>query len=229
MFKGCDLPQEIKKHRRYFWHTNHNFKPHPMTLTNHVFVSFLFLSLASSCQLAEVHVDCLTDDCATDSTMAAPEETPTFSGYYRLKTKFRGEAESLDDGQGTARIANGGIFMNLHDENSPHQLWRLDTLANGFFRLKTKASGDLKSVEANGYESPVYDGVSFMNRQQNVIGQYWYLEAADDDYFKLKSPLHENRCLEGNELNGKLKAGATFMNDCSGAIGQLWRLEKVYE
>ena len=74
-------------------------KTTPMTLTNHVFVTFLFLSLISSCQLTEVHV--------------VPEAEPTFSGYYHLKTKFRGATESLDDGQGTAKVANGGLFMNL--------------------------------------------------------------------------------------------------------------------
>lgn len=186
----------------------------------------LSLFFITNCQLSEVHLECPTGDCSTNETAIVAAKAPVFSGYYRLKTKFRGAEESLDDGQGTTRVPNGGIFMNVN-EDSPHQLWRLDTLDNGFFRLKSKASGEDKSLEANGAESPVRDGASFMNSQQNVIGQYWYFEPMVDDYYRLRTSLHANNCLEGNELSGNKKEGAAFMSECSATIGQLWKLEEV--
>jgi len=192
------------------------------------FFNLLTLLIFSNCQLAEVHVDCPSGDClANDLTQVVPK-APTFSGYYRLKTKFRGATESLDDGRGVTRTPNGGVFMNLN-EDSPHQLWRFDTLDNGYFRIKSKAGGDNKSLEANGTASPVHDGTSFMDNQQNVIGQYWYLELVDEEYYHLKIATDEDRCLEGNNRNGLNKDGAAFMMECSSAIGQLWKLEKVME
>lgn len=195
-----------------------------MQRRNHFFYAFLLLF--TNCQLAEVHLDCPTGDCSTNDLSVVVPTEPTFSGYYRLKTKFRGAAESLDDGQGMIRVPSGGVFMNFN-EDSPHQLWRLDTLDNGYFRLKSKASGDDKSLEANGTESPFYNGSSFMDKERNVIGQYWYLEGVEGDYYQLKSPLHQNNCLEGNELNGSNKNGAAFMIECSQTLGQLWKLEEV--
>lgn len=188
----------------------------------------LSLVLLTHCQLAEVHLECPSEDCVIENSIAEVTEEPTFSGYYRLRTKFRGEEESLDDGLGLTKVSNGGIFMN-GNEDSPHQLWRLDTLDNGFFRLKSKAGGENISLEANGAESPVRDGASFMNSQQNVIGQYWYLEPITEGYYRLRTPLHDNNCLEGNELSGDMKDGAAFMRECSEAIGQLWKLEEVME
>ncbi len=188
----------------------------------------LSLLVITNCQLAEVHLDCPSGDCTTATSTAETTKTPTFSGYYRLKTKFRGGGESLEDGLGLTRIMNGGIFMNVN-EDTPHQLWRLDTLDNGFFRLKSKASGDDLSLEANGAASPVRNGASFMNSHQNVIGQIWYLEPMGEDYYRLRTPLHENNCLEGNEQTSPEKDGAAFMRECSMAIGQLWQLEEVLE
>lgn len=188
----------------------------------------LSLFVLTNCQLAEVHLDCPSGDCATGNLTAEITKEPVFSGYYRLKTRFRGAGESLDDGQGITRIANGGIFMNSN-EDSPHQLWRLDTLDNGFFRLKSKAGGDNKSLEANEVGSPFYDGASFLDNQRNVIGQNWYLELTVDDYYRLRTPLHPDNCLEGNNKNGDNVDGAAFMNGCSVEDGQLWQLEEVLE
>ena len=196
-----------------------------MPLKKYLFFS-LFLFFITSCQLAELHLDCPTGNCEKQNRTSTSATQPPFPGYYRLKTKFRGAGESLEDAQGLSTLHNGAVFMNKN-QDIDSQLWEIEDAENGYFRLRNKISGDERSLEANNPASPYYGGATFMDKQQNVIGQYWKLIPVSDGYYQLKIKGTDNLCLEGNQAASNNLNGAAFMANCSNQTGQLWKLESV--
>ena len=95
---------------------------------------------------------------------------------------------------------------------------------SGPFRLQTQWRGDGECLEANGPDSPVHGGASFMDRCQNVSGQVWTATSIGDGFFVLRSPLYgDDRCLESNWTESPAHGGAAFMDTCQNVTGQQWR------
>lgn len=107
----------------------------------------------------------------------------------------------------------------------------------GWYKLKTEFQGDGKCLESNQITLPpssliagtmkgvVFKGASFMDHCQNVGGQAWRFVPEDSGgYYRLKSRLHDDKCLEVDTLGPTaVLGGAAFMADCGDVPGQLWR------
>ena len=94
------------------------------------------------------------------------------SGYYRLKTMFRGDGECLEGNQATSKVHGGNAFMDKC-QNVSGQLWKFEPAGNGYYRMKTQFRGDGECLEGNQASSKVHDGAAFMDKCQNVSGQLW--------------------------------------------------------
>ncbi|MEO0769142.1 MAG: carbohydrate-binding protein, partial [Cyanobacteria bacterium J06649_4] len=62
-------------------------------------------------------------------------------------------------------------FLRLR---SAGQLWRAEPAGNGFYRLKTRFRGDNECLEGNNGSAG-----AFMDKCQNVSGQFWEVVAVD--------------------------------------------------
>ncbi len=102
----------------------------------------------------------------------------------------------------------------------------MDIVNSGeYFRLKTMFRGENECLEGNGAASPVHKGSSFMDDCQNVSGQLWKFEPANDGYFRLKIMDRDGvDCLEGNEAGSPVHDGSAFMDECQNVSGQLWKV-----
>ena len=98
-------------------------------------------------------------------------EDPNNKGFYRLKTKFRGEGECLEGNQIAGKAKKGAAFMDKC-QNVTGQLWKIEAAGNGYYRLKTKFQGDGFSLEGNERKGDM-GGNAFMNKTANVTGQLW--------------------------------------------------------
>ena len=96
------------------------------------------------------------------------------SGWYRLKTQFRGDAECLEGNQASSPAHNGAAFMDKC-QNVSGQLWKFVPEVNAY-RLKTQFRGDDECLEGNQSTSQAHGGNAFMDKCQNVTGQLWVLE-----------------------------------------------------
>ncbi len=147
--------------------------------------------------------------------------TPEFSGWYRLKTQFRGDGECLEGNQRTSKVHGGAAFMDKC-QNVSGQLWKIEDAGNGYYRLKTQFRGEGESLEGNNGKSP-----AFMDKQQNVSGQLWKIEDAGNGWYRLKTMFRgEGECLEGNQASSEYMGGAAFMDKCQNVSGQLWKFVK---
>ncbi|MDY6900426.1 MAG: carbohydrate-binding protein [Cyanobacteriota bacterium] len=100
---------------------------------------------------------------------------------------------------------------------------------NRFYKLTTMfLERENKCLEGNRVaRGSTLGGAAFMDKCQNVSGQFWKLVPAGNGYFRMKTQFLEkkNKCLEGNKLSPRstLK-GAAFMDNCQNVSGQLWKL-----
>jgi hypothetical protein len=96
---------------------------------------------------------------------------------------------------------------------------------NKWYRLKTQFRGDGECLEGNQGASPVHGGAAFMDTCQNVSGQLWKLEPADNGHYRLKTQFRgDGECFEGNQGASPVHGGAAFMDKCQNVSGQLWLL-----
>ena len=146
--------------------------------------------------------------------------------WYRLKTMFRGEGESLEGNQASSSYKGGAAFMDKN-QNVTGQYWRFEASNKGYYRLKTLFRGDGECLEGNQAASKVHGGAAFMDKCQNVSGQLWKIVPAGNGYFRLKTMFRgDGECLEGNQSASKVHGGAAFMDKCQNVSGQLWKFEK---
>ena len=104
-------------------------------------------------------------------------QTPTFDGWYRLKTMFRGDGECLEGNQKAGDY--GGVAFMDKCQNVSGQLWKIEDAGNGYYRLKTKFRGDGECLEGNqkpNFKYGEYSGGAHMDKTQNVSGQLWKFE-----------------------------------------------------
>ena len=99
-------------------------------------------------------------------------------GWYRLKSSFQGDGKCLE-GNSRGGVKDGRAFMN-DCQDVKGQLWRLDLVSsnNGdhLYRLRNMMQGNNASLEGNKPgEGAVYSGNAFMDKTQDVSGQYWRL------------------------------------------------------
>lgn len=96
-------------------------------------------------------------------------------GYFRLKTRFRGEDECLDGNSVGESLHYGAAFMNqCNDKNS--QLWQVEHKGEGYYRLKTLFHGTKLCLEGNRARTTISGPAVFMNNCKNISTQYWKLE-----------------------------------------------------
>ena len=159
--------------------------------------------------------------------------SPNYKGYFYLRTQFSGDELSLESNGAASQYKNGAAFMSS-TKGASGTMWQLvpDQKNKGWYRLKSKDQGNNKCLEANGKDSDVKDGASYMNDCQDVSGQLWRLELVSsqkgDHIYRLRSMLHDQKfSLEGNKPDGELKSGNAFMNNTQNGSGQMWRLVPV--
>lgn len=99
-------------------------------------------------------------------------------GWYRLKSKHMGVNKCLEANNpvnGSAK--NGSSFMD-DCQNVSGQLWVLELVSatNGdhLYRLRSMAHKKERSLEGNKPDGS-RTGITFMDTNQNVTGQYWRL------------------------------------------------------
>ena len=155
--------------------------------------------------------------------------TPNYKGYYFLRTVFTGDELSLESNGAASKVMNGAAFMSPQ-HGASGTLWQLvaDSNNRGWYRLKSRDQGEGKCLEANGKDSPVHGGASFMDDCKNVTGQLWVLElvssANGDHIYRFRVMGGDKKIsLEGNKPGG-YKNGNIFMNDSQNVTGQMWRL-----
>jgi hypothetical protein len=99
-------------------------------------------------------------------------------GWYRLKSSDQGEGKCLEANTAGGEKDGRSFMDNCQDVTG--QLWRLDLVSstNGdhLYRLRTMLHGNNFSLEGNKPDNKsVYSGNAFMDKTQNVTGQYWRL------------------------------------------------------
>lgn len=158
--------------------------------------------------------------------------TPNYKGWYYLRTQFTGDDLSLESNGAASKIMNGASFMSSQ-KGATGTMWQLvaDTTNKGWYRLKSKDQGDGKCLEANGKDSPVHGGASFMDDCKNVSGQLWVLELVSsvngDHIYRLRIMGGDKKVsLEANKPGG-IKGGNAFMDTTQNVSGQMWRLVPV--
>lgn len=94
-----------------------------------------------------------------------------------------------------------------------------------FYRLRTQFRGQGECLEANGPTSTNHNGAAFMDRCQNVTGQFFRFVQVSDDVYRIQSrSFGADRCLEGNQSSSSTHNGSAFMDTCQDVSGQLWRV-----
>jgi hypothetical protein len=137
-------------------------------------------------------------DDSVQLTASVTAAAPDLTGWFRLKTQFRGEGECLEGNQGSSPVHGGAAFMDSCQGVSG-QLWKFVPAGGEWYKLKTQFRGEGECLEGNQGASPVHAGSAFMDTCQNVSGQLWKLEAAGGGWYKLKTQFRgEGECLEGN-------------------------------
>jgi len=98
--------------------------------------------------------------------------------------------------------------------------------AKGYFRLTNLAyEAEDRCFEGNRLADDAYiRGAAFLDRCQNVSGQYWQAVPWNDEQFLLKTMFQgEERCFEASRIaESATLGGAGHMAACSGAGNQLW-------
>lgn len=156
-----------------------------------------------------------------------------YKGYYYLRTQQHGDALSLESNGALSPTKDGAAFMSSQ-KNATGTMWQLvpDENNKGWYRLKSKAAGNKKCLEANSpVDGSAKGGSSFMDDCRNVTGQLWIIELVSDkngdNVYRLRSKAHGNdRSLEGNKPDGS-RTGITFMDVTQNVTGQMWRLVPV--
>ncbi|MGB0930811.1 MAG: RICIN domain-containing protein [Chitinophagales bacterium] len=189
-------------------------------------VTFFITALIVSMTL---FVNFNTVEAQNPHTKVGEAEVEFEEGWYRLKTVFRGAGESLEGNDPKSPVKGGAAFMDKQ-QNVSGQMWKLVPVDahHGYYRLKTSFRGDGECMEGNDPNSPVKGGAAFMDKCQNVSGQFWKIEFAGNGTYRLKTMFRgEGECMEGNDPKSPYKGGAAFMAKCQNVSGQLWKIEKV--
>lgn len=158
--------------------------------------------------------------------------TPNYKGYYYLRTQSAGDELTLESNGAASTYMNGAAFMSSQ-KGASGTMWQLvpDADNAGWYRLKSKDQGANKCLEANGKESPVHGGASFMDDCKNASGQLWVLElvssAKGDHIYRLRSMLGAKKVSLACNKPGGDKGGNAFMDNTQNVPGQMWRLVPV--
>ncbi len=101
--------------------------------------------------------------------------------------------------------------------------------AGGYYKLKTVFRGENECLEGNRVDgNSTLAGAAFQNTCKDVDGQAWSLTKRPDGYYTLRTKfLGEQKCLEGNQIAGKVLGGAAFLDTCREVTGQQWKLVKA--
>lgn len=152
------------------------------------------------------------------------------SGYYKLKTVFRGEDECLEGNRidGNSTLAGAAFQDTCQDVDG--QAWSFTKRPDGYYTLRTKFLGEEKCLEGNQVAGKVLGGAAFLDTCQEVTGQQWKLVKAGDNLFRLQTKFREKEgeCLEGNRFAPEsVLKGASFMDKCQNVTGQLWYVTAI--
>lgn len=101
--------------------------------------------------------------------------------------------------------------------------------AGGYYKLKTVFRGEDECLEGNRVDgNSTLAGAAFQNTCQDVDGQAWSFTKRPDGYYTLRTKfLGKEKCLEGNQIAGKVLGGAAFLDTCREVTGQQWKLVKA--
>ncbi|MEV8514660.1 RICIN domain-containing protein [Dactylosporangium sp. NPDC051484] len=147
------------------------------------------------------------------------------TGYYKLKTVFRGQDECLEGNRidGNSTLAGAAFQDTCRDVDG--QAWSFTKRSDGYYTLRTKFLGQEKCLEGNQIAGSVLGGAAFLDTCREVTGQQWKLVKAGDNLFRLQTKFREKEgeCLEGNRFApASVLKGASFMDKCKNVTGQLW-------
>ena len=152
------------------------------------------------------------------------------TGFYKLKTVFRGESECLEGNRvdGNSTLA-GAAFQNTC-KDVDGQAWSFTKRPDGYYTLRTKFLGEEKCLEGNQIDGKVLGGAAFLDTCREVTGQQWKLVESGDNLFRLQTKFREKEgeCLEGNRFApASVLKGASFTDKCQNVTGQLWYLTAI--
>ena len=101
--------------------------------------------------------------------------------------------------------------------------------ATEYYKLKTVFRGENECLEGNRIAgNSTLAGAAFQDTCKDVDGQAWSLTKRPDGYYTLRTKfLGQDKCLEGNQLAGKVLGGAAFLDTCKEVTGQQWKLVKA--
>jgi len=152
---------------------------------------------------------------------------PNHNGYYLLKTKFTGDAQSLECNGAESPTMNGGAFMSSQNGASGQQ-WKFvaDAKNPGYYRMQTKLHGAKKCLEGNGKDSPFKNGASFMDNCKDVSGQLWKVEDLGNGYYRLRAMSQGNSTSLEAKVEGT-HGNNTFLDNTRNVTGQFWYFIKV--
>ena len=149
---------------------------------------------------------------------AATQQEFDPGSYFRLTTKWQGDAKSLDivnDGKNNNRpiLANTGNFSG--------QYWKIAPVGDGYYRLTTKWQGTAKSLDV------VSDGKNnnqlILAKTGNYSGQYWKITPVGDGYYRLTTQWQgAGKSLD--IVNDGTNNNQPILAHTGNYSGQFWRL-----
>ncbi|MGC9443708.1 MAG: RICIN domain-containing protein [Candidatus Methanospirareceae archaeon] len=125
-----------------------------------------------------------------------------------------------------ASLDDGANVQQANCSSASNQLWRLEQVNNGYYRILAHHSGKCLEV----YNASLDDGANV--QQANCSGQdnqLWKLEAVGNNLFKI-SAKHSGKCLEAfnSTADGAIVSDANvYQADFWSHDNQLWKLDPV--
>ena len=100
------------------------------------------------------------------------------SGYFHLKTLFRGDNECLEGNQFLAENTAGGAAFMSPCSGQSGMFWKLvPSSQSGYFHLKTLFRGDNECLEGNQFLAEnTAGGAAFMSPCSGQSGMFWRLK-----------------------------------------------------
>lgn len=96
-------------------------------------------------------------------------------GYYRMQTKLHGDNKCFEGNGKDSPVKGGASFMD-DCKNVSGQLWKVEDLGNGYYRLRAMSQGNATSLEAK--VPGAHGNNTFLDNTRNVTGQFWYFVKA---------------------------------------------------
>ncbi|NRR30355.1 family 43 glycosylhydrolase [Oxalobacteraceae bacterium] len=153
------------------------------------------------------------------TAVTRPSGEGTGNIYYRLRNQASGKVMSIDR---AATAANGAAIWQYTNVNNTDQLWTLDPVGSGYFKLTTAFNGNVADVynfsTAPGVYVKSYPYIATTNQQ-------WILLPTDTQYYKVQN---KNSGLMLDVKDGSLLDGGIIQQWTDNNLApQRWLMERA--